>query len=452
MNLSLQNRVVLSAAIVLLVFLGLTGWILDRAFRDSAESALQGRLEGQLYGLLGIAEYVPGKGLQIEGEPPEARFSRPGSGLIAQIIDGSETMLWQSPSSIGLSLPSLPTLDVDVTSFGKMRIDNTEWFSYEYGLSWIDDDDQEHAFTIRVAEHSARFKKVVGTFRQTMVTWFAVVAVMLLIVQSAILRWGLAPLRRIEHELGDVERGKLERLSENYPRELKGLAGNLNLLIGNERRHLDRYRNTLADLAHSLKTPLAVLRNSLESKSSDDLRSVVEEQVQGMTEQVEYQLHKAAAAGTTSLAKGLEVGVYADRLIQSLGKVYHDKSIDFQVHLEEGATFYGESGDLMEMLGNLLDNACKWSEDKVRLTVEASHVGQWRGGVRIIVEDDGPGIAPSEIDVVLKRGQRADSMTPGHGIGLAVVSEIVVAYGGEVKVSESELGGAKITLNINYKL
>ena len=453
MNLSLQNRVMLSAAIVLLVFLGLTGWVLDRAFRDSAESALQGRLEGQLFGLLGVAEYEPGKGLVIDSDPPEARFSRPGSGLVAQIVDDEETPVWQSQSAIGLPLPPLGPLGVDVSMFQRVSIDGHDWFSYEYGLSWIDSADEEHAYTLRIAEHPDAFTAVVSAFRQTMITWFAVVAVMLLIVQSAILRWGLSPLRRIEQELAEVERGSKERLGEDYPRELQGLAGNLNLLIGNERRHLERYRNTLADLAHSLKTPLAVLRSSVgASTSAEDMQAVVEEQVQGMTEQVEYQLQKAAASGTTSLAQGLDVVPYVDRLVASLTKVYHDKAIKFDLELAGGASFYGESGDLMEVLGNLLDNACKWCKNRVRLHAFPLIADQWREGITIRVEDDGPGIAADDIDDVLQRGRRADSMTPGHGIGLAVVSDIVAAYGGTVEIDKSKLGGAKITLIINYKL
>jgi len=450
---SLQGRVMVSAALVLLVFLGLTGWVLDRAFRDSAESALQGRLEGQLYGLLGVAEYIPGKGLLIASDPPEARFSQPGSGLIAQSVDASGKPVWQSDSSLGLSLPDLPQLGIDESHFQRIVIDGGDWFSYEYGLSWIDNQDQEHKYTFRITESPAVYTAQVNSFRQTMITWFVLVAIMLLIVQAMILRWGLSPLRRIEHELQDVESGKSERLAGDYPRELKGLASNLNLLISNERRHLDRYRHTLADLAHSLKTPLAVLRSAVSpGHQGSKLEAIVDEQVDSMTKLVEYQLQKAAAAGTTSLAHGIKIDDHARRIVNSLRKVYQDKGINFDIRIAEGALLYGESGDLMEVLGNLMDNACKWCEGRVSLTVSALSDHEWRKGMRLCVEDDGPGIAQDQIDSVLQRGKRGDSQVPGHGIGLAVVSEIVAAYGGEIEVGISELGGAKVTLIINYEL
>lgn len=441
----------LSAALVLLVFLGLTGWVLDRAFRDSAESALQGRLEGQLFGLLGVAEYIPGKGLQIASDPPEARFSQTGSGLIAQSIDASGKYVWQSDSSLGLSLPDLPKLNIDVSRFHRISIDGEDWFSYEYGLSWVDNHDQEHEYTFRITETPVAYTTQVNSFRQTMITWFTLVAIMLLIVQAMILRWGLSPLRRIEHELQDVESGITEKLAEDYPRELKGLAANLNMLIRNERRHLERYRHTLADLAHSLKTPLAVLRGAASTDSKDDnLGALVDEQVNGMTDLVEYQLQKAAAAGTTSLARGISIDEHAQRIIDSLHKVYQDKDITIDVEIAEDAVFYGESGDLMEVLGNLLDNACKWCAGRVSLTVSALSDHEWRKGTYLCVEDDGPGIAQDQIDSVQKRGERGDSQVPGHGIGLAVVSEIVHAYGGEVDITPSDLGGARVCLSIEY--
>lgn len=452
-SLSLQGRVMFSAALVLLIFLGLTGWVLDKAFRDSVERALQGRLEGQLYGLLGVAEFIPGKGLQVTDNPPEPRFSRPGSGLIAQGIDAAGKTVWQSGSALGLSLPALQPLGIDAARFHRILIDGQKWFSYEYGLSWVDDLDKEHRYTFRITESPATFTRQLGAFRQTMITWFAFVVLMLMVVQAAILRWGLSPLRRIEHELKEVENGHSDRLGEDFPRELKGLARNLNLLISNERRHLERYRHTLADLAHSLKTPLAVLRSSASTHREDEqLATLVDEQVSSMTELVEYQLQKATMVGTTSVVRGVAVDEIVQRVVRSLRKVYQGKDIDFETRIDSGAEFFGESGDLMELLGNLLDNACKWCAGRVGISVRAVASGEWRNGLRIDVDDDGQGIDAQRVDEVLQRGVRGDSRVPGHGIGLAVVSEIVAAYGGDIQVARSDWGGARMSLRIDYSL
>jgi two-component system sensor histidine kinase PhoQ len=315
----------------------------------------------------------------------------------------------------------------------------------------VDDQDNEHPYTVRITESPATFTRQLGAFRQTMISWFAFVALMLLVVQAAILRWGLSPLRRIEHELKDVENGHAERLGEDFPRELKGLARNLNLLISNERRHLERYRHTLADLAHSLKTPLAVLRSSASNHREDEqLATLVDEQVSSMTELVEYQLQKATMVGTASVVRGVAVGEIVPRIIRSLRKVYQRKEIDFETGIDTGAEFFGESGDLMELLGNLLDNACKWCTRRVGISVHAVANGEWRNGLRIDVYDDGKGIDAQRVDEVLQRGVRGDSRVPGHGIGLAVVSEIVSAYGGDIQVAQSDWGGARITLRIDY--
>jgi len=446
-RLSLQGRVMASAAIVLLVFLGLTGWVLDRAFRDSAAESLQGRLQGQLHGLLGVAEFVPGKGLEIAGRLPEARLMRPGSGLIAQAMDADGHIVWQSESALGHHLPPLAPLGTDQARFHRLRVDGEAWFGYEYGLSWIDEQEAAHPYTFRITESPDAYARQVETFRRTMIAGLAFAAIMLLIVQALILRWGLRPLRRIEQELAGIEGGRSERLNEDYPRELKGLARNLNLLIDNERRHLQRYRHTLADLAHSLKTPLAVLRAAVDGRGGA-LARLVDEQVNGMNDLVEYQLQKAAAAGTTSFSRGVAVRALVERIIGSMEKVYRDKAIRFRNEVPEDAVFHGESGDLMEMLGNLIDNACKWCDRQVRVSAAPVEPGNWRRGVRLAVEDDGPGIDASRHDDILQRGVRDDSRVPGHGIGLAVVSEIVASYGGTVDIERSPLGGAGISMTL----
>lgn len=447
---SLQTRLLLTASIILTVFLGLTGVALFKAFQSSAEQAEQGKLEGQLYGLLGAAELDSAGRLVMANELAEPRFSIPESGLVAEIIDDQGKTEWQSVSTLGMKLPPQQVLDVDESRFQRLSVNNNEWFSFSYGIAWVDEQDTEHRYSFRVMESPQAFNQQAERFRRTLIVWLTAAALILLVVQVMVLRWSLRPLRRIEAEVHQVERGEREQLTEDYPRELNGLAASLNLLLTNERRHLQRYRNTLADLAHSIKTPLAVLRGVADSSTDKECdRQVIEEEVGRMDHIVEYQLQKAATAGSKSLTSGIAILPVAERLLASLQKVYRDKSISYSMDIDTKATFRGEKGDLMEVIGNLLDNASKWCQSTVTFTVKtlksetATHERH-----AFIIEDDGPGMAEDQIEKLLQRGARGDVQTPGHGIGLAVVREIVEAYGGELRIARSEMGGAKVEIKL----
>jgi len=449
---SLQTRLFLSASIILAVFLGLTGLALFQAFQSSAERAEQGKLEVQLYGLLGAAELDSTGKLVMDTDLAEPRFSVPESGLIAEIADGQGEHVWQSVSALGMKLPAHNVLEVDESRFKRVLINSTEWFSYAYGIAWVDGREKEHRYSFRVMESMQAFHQQAAQFRQTLIVWLTAAALILLAVQLIVLRWSLRPLRRIEAEVHQVEKGEREQVTEDYPRELNGLAASLNLLLANERRHLQRYRNTLADLAHSIKTPLAVLRGASEADGNPpETRTLISEEVGKMDNIVEYQLKKAAAAGSKSLTGGIEILPVAKRLIASLSKVHRDRGISFQVYIDRSATFPGEEGDLMELIGNLLDNASKWCDKIVSIKVEnipsnkdaTTHERQ-----RIIIEDDGPGFTEDQSEKLLQRGARGDEQTPGHGIGLAVVREIVEAYGGTLEIARSEMGGARIQIQI----
>jgi two-component system sensor histidine kinase PhoQ len=172
---SLQNRQLLTASIILTVFLGLTGVALDKAFQSSAESAERGKLEGELYVLLGAAELNQNGSLVMAKDLAEPRFSLPGSGLVAQIIDADEKIIWQSNSSLGISLPPFKGLPVDESHFQALLINDEEWFSYSYGLAWIDEQDREHRYSFRVLENRQAYDQQLGLFRNTLITWLAAV-------------------------------------------------------------------------------------------------------------------------------------------------------------------------------------------------------------------------------------------------------------------------------------
>ena len=263
--------------------------------------------------------------------------------------------------------------------------------------------------------------------------------------QALLLFWSLRPLRAVARDLSLVERGESEQLSGNYPLELAALTRGLNDFIRSEREHLRRYRNTLGDLAHSLKTPLAVMRGLIENETEvDKLKRSGLEQVVRMDEIVAYQLARAAKSGHQTYAAPLPVLAHAEEIALTLEKVYARKGALAEFEVDERSVFHGDKGDLMELLGNLLDNAFKWCKSRVLLT--AAPIDQARArrpGLLLRVEDDGPGIPEDKISEVLKRGVRGDERVQGHGIGLSIIGDIVASYDGEMKVSRSEsLGGA----------
>jgi two-component system sensor histidine kinase PhoQ len=274
---------------------------------------------------------------------------------------------------------------------------------------------------------------------------------LLLLFQALLLVWSLRPLRAVARDLALVERGESEQLSGDYPMELSALTRGLNDFIKSEREHLRRYRNTLGDLAHSLKTPLAVMRGLFENESDGQrLRDGGLEQVVRMDEIVAYQLARAAKSGHQTYAAPLAILPHAEEIALMLEKVYARKGALAEFEVDARSMFHGDKGDLMELMGNLLDNAFKWCRGRVLLTAEPLGLPKARRpGLLLRVEDDGPGIPDDQVSEVLKRGVRGDERVQGHGIGLSIIGDIVSSYDGELKVGRSEqLGGAQFEVRL----
>lgn len=441
---SLSARIALSAALVLAIFVALTAIALDRAFHDSARSATQTRLLGQIYLLMAAAEVDTQGQLSMPPTLQEPRFTLPGSGLYAQVLDGNNDVVWRSHSTIGAQVPFSGPFPAGTQDFVQRYNSNDRpYYVLSYGISWAANEN-EHTFTFAVAEDLAAFYRQVKRYRRSLWGWLGTMAVLLLLVQALVFRWGLAPLRRVSQELAAIDAGTQDRLQGEYPRELERLTGNVNALLEHERAQQQRYRNGLADLAHSLKTPLAVVRAALGGKPTKaELASALEREITRMDHIVEYQLQKAATAGRATLATPIAIKPIVLRLIESLDKVHHQKAVEVVVNIDGDARFRGDEGDLMEMLGNVIDNAYKWCAQKIRVGVT-----EHAGGLTITVDDDGPGIDTTEAQRILQRGARADETTPGHGIGLAIVRDIVRAYDGHIDIGASKLGGTVIRLTL----
>ena len=437
MNPSLNLRLLIATTITLAVFLGSAGLILDRAFQSSTRTALEYRLQGQVYSLLGAADLDAEDRLYLPEALPEARYAQPGSGLYALVSDSDGRELWRSLSALDLPLGSFAVLAVGVSAFGETAINNYgKMFVYRFTVAWERESGGANTYMFTVLESQVSYLAEVAAFRHTLWLGLGLASGLLLLVQGSILAWSLAPLRRVVEEIKAVETGRQQTLANDYPREISALTRNLNTLLVNERRQLERYQHTMADLAHSLKTPLAVLWGWFEGAHSAGDAEEMRGQLERMRAIIDYQLGRHSASRQT-FAQPVAIAPAIEKILGSLHKVYRDKTIIDHISLDPDLVFYGSEGDLLEILGNLLDNACKYCHREIWLTARKIP-GVARDGLEIAIEDDGPGIADSVRRRVLERGIRLDTRQEGQGIGLAVVHEIIAAYGGRLEIDEDE--------------
>ena len=448
---SLHSRLLLAASLVLAGFLGATGLALDKAFRVSAEAAMQDRLQSHIYALLAAADEDENGRMIPAQELPEPRFSKPDSGLYAIITRHDGQSLWYSGSLTGRDMGVTGQQQPGERSFSRLDRSGLQLYALAFGVAWEDYAGTESLYTFTVAEDTNVFQTQIDSFRSTLWRWLGGMAVVLLLAQGIILRWGLRPLRIVTADLQKIEQGRADRLDGRYPKELTGLTSSLNSLIEHSKAVQIRYRNSLDDLAHSLKTPLAILQSSdADSRSDPDANhSLVREQVERMDAIISHQLQRAAVSGRTTLAKPVPVGRVMERLVRSLDKVYREKQVTVDLELEPSATFTGDEADLTEILGNLLENAYKYCNGAVRVRVSTD---QHTDGVEISIEDDGPGIAAEQVDTLLQRGKRMDESIPGQGIGLSMASEIIAVYGGQLTFSASPLGGTLLRVSFREHL
>jgi two-component system sensor histidine kinase PhoQ len=447
---SLSARLLISVSVLLIIFFGVTIVVLDTAFRSASEQAQADILEGHLMAILAAAEATEQGTLELPPDLQEPRFGNLGSGLYAELRDDQDNMVWRSRSSLGIELPGSDAPQAGVRTFtDEILADGTPLLTLSLAVQWELANGELRPFVFKVAESLDSFNAQIAQFRRQLFGWFAAVALIMLLAISVMLRRLLRPLRQIENEIGEIEKGERSSLSAQFPTELTGVARNMNVLIDSERARSDRYRLTLDNLAHSLKTPLAAMRALLNQGKSGSFSDRFNEQIDRMDEIVRYQLRKPGTSKADSLVLTLvPVQAEIDRLVEGLRKVYHDKEPDIETQIGEGMKFRGDSGDFLEIAGNLIDNACKWCASKVRVTVQPASGNKSDGGMVLQVSDDGPGVPDDAVDALLERGTRLDESTPGHGIGLAVVKELAESYGGQLIIGKSELGGAEFRVTI----
>ncbi|MDC0494430.1 ATP-binding protein [bacterium] len=446
---SLKTRLIISTLLLTLIFLPLVGVGLNDAFRTQMETATENELSAYVYSILAVAE-VEERQLEMPEMLLEDRFNLIQSGLYALIMldDNSaesdakrgeleSTLGWQSNSLLGLDIPStLPRPEPGGHRFSSHFFDQRDHLIYSFSAVF-EQPDGDFPLTLHIIKDQRDMQRQIEVFRQELWTWLLLLMGFLALVQLSWLIWILRPLKSFEVELAAIQGGTATQLSGSYPAELQSVSLQLNQLLATERNQRKRYRNALSDLAHSLKTPLAVIQ------SQADLNKSSQEQISTIDNIISHQLSRAQSAAGSAWHLGTKVSPVVEKLRRSLAKIYADKALSISVTIDDRAVFKGDEMDLTELLGNLLDNACKAAKANVMLRVLSDDKK-----LEIMVEDDGDGIAQSQADQLMQRGVRTDSYDQGHGVGLAIVSDLVDSYGGAVVIGQSEkLGGARFSLS-----
>jgi two-component system sensor histidine kinase PhoQ len=388
--------------------LTLSAWVLDRSFASSLSSNAEEQLRLVIYGLMGAVE-ERGDTLMLPDDLSEPRLTRPDSGLYAWVEDAQGKVVWQSPSA-RLSGLSRDAFSDEPAPGAFTFVDRGDGFYLAYTVIW--EAAKDARFTFRVRADRAPFLAGLSQFRRNLVVGIVLVIAVLAIAQYFAVAWGLRPLTAMAEDIREIEAGSRTRLGSDQPRELAGLARNLDRFIEHETESRERYRLAMDDLAHSLKTPLAVLRNALAQGHQD--APLFEEQLMRMESTVRQQLSRAMAARPRLLAPPTPLKPLVERLGRALVTAYAAKDVELERRIDADVSVRVDEVDLMELLGNVLDN----------------------------------GIEPSLREAVLARGVRADTVEPGQGIGLAVVVDLLASYGGKVAIDASELGGAAVTLTL----
>ncbi len=441
---SLRNRLLLGATLVLVVALGLVGLAVNAAYQRAAVSALHARMESYVYLVLAAMEVDAEGRLEVEEDFADPRLIQPGSGVYVQVTGRQQQ--WRSRSAMGQQLAVPNALPAGESAFAEPAT-TADPYILHYGVAWQVEDAHIEPYTLTVQVDPEELDLQAASFRRGLWRYLGAAGAILVLAQSLFLIAAFRPLARVARDVSEVESGRAERLRGIYPRELEPLVRNVNRLLDTEQSNQQRIRNALDSLAHSLKTPLAVIQAGLPQRdgaADDATRNAVQE----MQRLIATRLERAGSTARRTLAEPVPVAAQLQRVLDSLHKVHSHKMVRVDVTLEEGLAFYGEQRDLLELLGNLLDNAFKYGRGRVRVSGGVIEPGRPRPGLWLRIGDDGPGIEQAQWTRLVKRGARGDEQAEGHGLGLAIVTELVSAYGGVMELSASDLGGAEIRVTL----
>ena len=446
---SLAVRLFVSATAWAVIILVTTGVVLSSLYRQTVERAFDRRLGVYLRTIvadIAAPEEPGGKFPQSLGEP---LFELPLSGWYWQVtrLDPGKHDVRSSRSLWDGGLPHLEDRGVPANPDGSREgyVPGPEDQRLRLVERNIDLGDEGH-YLVAVAGDAAEITEETRGFDQALVITFSILAMVLLITTMFQVRFGLAPLKRITGSLAAIRAGTAERLAEDFPDEIAPLARETNALIEANKEIVERARTHVGNLAHALKTPISVMVNEAATRGGDSFAEKVREQANIMRDQVARHLERARLAARLTVVSSItDVAPVVTALARTMEKIHHDRGIAIEVDADADARFRGERPDLEEMIGNLVDNACKWATSRVAVEVVSEKSGQV---LRIAVDDDGHGLSRSEREQVSHRGQRLDETKPGSGLGLSIVVELAHLYGGKLELGAAPIGGLRAELTL----
>lgn len=437
---SLRVRLMLGAAVTVSVFMLALFPALQQVFTSALEESIEQRLAADASALISAARITQGI-LRMPEKLPDEEFDILPARQLGFIYDNKGSLLWRSRSSENVKIDYNPKYDGHGHEFLRAQdAQGREFFVYDVEVNLLRG--QSAAFSIVTMQPVSDYQVMYDNLRQQLYVWLGLALLLLLGFLWLGLGWGIRSLRSLSAELDDVETGKRAALSDEHPRELLRLTRSLNRLLESERQQSERYRHSLDDLAHSLKTPLAVLQGmgeviSAQPSNAEQARTL-QGQVNRMNQQISYQLQRASLRKSGLLRYQVKLKPLLASLIEALDKVYRDKHVVVKQNYSAQLRVPVEQGALLELLGNILENAYRLCISEIRITARLTETD-----CELIVEDDGPGVPKHQRERILKRGERLDTQYPGQGIGTAVVKDIIDSYGGQLFVEDSTLGGAQ---------
>ena len=449
---SLANRLFLSATAWLVVILAITGVVLSSVYKNATERAFDRRLNLYLRTL--IAEVAtpdepPDRQFQSLGEP---LFELPLSGWYWQITrtDTEKPEVRSSRSLWDKKLPKLEEQGAELTAAGirLAYVDGPEGQNLRMVERPVDLG-ADGKYLVSVAGDDTEIFDETRSFDYYLGGTFTALGIVLLLTTVFQVRFGLAPLKRISESIAAIRSGRAERLEGEFPVEIAPLARETNALIDANREIVERARTHVGNLAHAIKTPLSVIVNEAGAHAADPFAEKVMEQAHVMRDQVAHHLERARIAARVSVvATVAEVAPTIEALRRTMEKIHRDRGILVEAKADPSAKFRGERQDLEEMVGNLVDNACKWAASRVFIEAVAEPPHQAGAGprLRIIVDDDGRGLSEAERAQVARRGQRLDESKPGSGLGLSIVTDLAALYGGSLSLGTAPTGGLRAEL------
>ena len=436
---SLRVRLMFLTAVLAVLFMLALLAAVRGAFLIALEQSVEKRLASEANALISVARLDDGR-LSMPEKLPDEKLNTLEAKLLGFIYDREGNLVWQSRSSLDESVEYRPQFNGQGHVFEQGRDDAGNAF-FIYDLERTQLQDQEVEFSVVTMQPASDYEAMYTGFIEQLYLWLGVTLLVLLGLLWFGLTLGFRSLRGVSVELDAVEAGTRASLSEHHPRELLRLTGSLNRLLESERQQRERYRHSLDDLAHSLKTPLAVLQSVAEVIATEphnrEQALVLQQQIERMSQQIGYQLQRASLRKSGLVRHSVRLGPLLDTLCAALDKVYRDKQVSVQRDFAAEQHLPMERGALLELLGNLLENSYRLCLGRIRVSVTR------QGRVlEIRVEDDGPGVPADQRERILRRGERLDAQHPGQGIGTAVVKDIIESYGGELLLEDSALGGA----------